>query len=328
MKLLYIKQGIKIRYNTNEYIDETIFALDSDNNIIQNTTFYTNIYPINQDDLNDIISQIYKTNNIVNVPKGFLFYSFAYQKSFVHYLTNNVPKLCDYINSYKDYKLLIPKHFYNNLCKDILELCNISISNVELLEDNTIYNIIDCVQIKHYEAPPSNFTENHLWIYRKIREKLNIYENSTPYKKIYLKRDNISNIDYGNDETGILRQIINEKDLIDKLIENGFEIITLGNKSITEKCDLLNNCLIIVTPLGANCMNLIFSNSPKHMIIVSNDRNFGHDYYTNISCKLNNSNINYKTFRYNSIGTDPLNYWNSSFSVNVDEIIENVNLML
>ena len=231
MKILYVKDGINIHYNSNEEISETIFGLDDNDNIIENITFNCNIIP-DVSSFEEIKKYIYDNDRIINIDNGYLFYSFAYQKSFCHFLTQTVPKLWEYSNHYDDYKLLIPIHSYNNLCKDILQLYGINENNIILLDDKYIYNINRFIITKKYEAPPSNFTEDHLNTYHRIRENININVNISPYRKIYLKRDGVPDKNYGNDETGIIRKIINENELIYNLESRGFEIITLGNKSI------------------------------------------------------------------------------------------------
>jgi capsular polysaccharide biosynthesis protein len=316
MKICYLENGIKINYNHNETNIETIFSLTQENNIIQGFTFPCDIF-VNKDEFD---ANIQKCKTII-LENGFLFYSFRYEISFAHYMTQTVPKLYEYINTYRNYKLLIPKNKYNNLCKDILQMLNISNENIYILEDKTIYIINDYATSNTYHAPPGNFTSNHLWIYKKIREPLNIVENMNPYKRIYLKRDGISNIHFGNSETGIKRQIINENELIHNLIKMNFEIVHLGDKYINEKKQILENSKIIITSLGANCLNLIFSNAPKNIIILSNHNNFGYQYYTSLSEQLNNEQINCKFIQYNTLyNNDNLNQWNGCFSVNIDEI--------
>jgi len=134
MKILYLENGLKISYNGHETNIETIFGLDSTNNIIQKFTFLCDIFL----DKNELNENLQKCKEII-VDSGFLFYSFSYQISFAHYMTQTVPKLYEYINTYSDYKLLIPRKSYNNLCKDILHNLNINNENIYILEDKNIY---------------------------------------------------------------------------------------------------------------------------------------------------------------------------------------------
>jgi capsular polysaccharide biosynthesis protein len=316
MKILYLENGLKIAFNQNETNIETIFGLDEQNNIIQGFTFQNNITIVDKNDFDENINN----SKEVFIENGFLFYSFRYQISYAHYMTQTVPKLYEYINNYSNYKLLIPNSSYHKLCKDILQKININTENIIVLQDKTMYIINDYITSNVYDSLPSHYTSNHLWIYRKIREPLKI-TNNEPYKKIYIKRDGVSNNDFGNSETGIKRQIINENELIERLIKMDFQIVHLGDKLLNEKKEILENSKIVITALGANCLNIIFSNAPKNMIILSNSNNFGYEYYISLCEELNNEKIIHKLFRYNSLyNNDNLNQWNSSFSVNINEL--------
>ena len=327
MRILYVNDDINtndniyIKNQCNEIHKETIFGLDNNNNIIQHITFPCEIEIIEMDKFKNTIS----SSNEVIIENGYLFYSFTYEMSYCHYLCQTVPKLYEYLNTYKNYKLLIPEHRYNNLCKNILNLLNIDESDILILKHKNIYVINDYIITNKYGCIPSNFTHDQISIYKKIREKLNILPNVDPLRKVYLKRDGHPNSLFGNSETGILRQITNENELIEELIKKGFEIITLGNKYIDEKSFLLNNIKILITPLGANCMNFIFCNSPHNIIYLSNTENFGNDLFSRLSEELNDSKINSTIVRYPGIKTDPLNPWNNSFSVDIKDILNKIN---
>lgn len=217
---------------------------------------------------------------------------------------------------------MIPESRYNNFCKDVLELVKINKNQIQILLDNTVYYVKDYVKTNVYHAMPAQFTEAHLNIYSKIRNNLNIVQNTNPTKKIYLKRDGKPNVEYGNSETGIIRQIENENELMNSLRNIGFDIVTLGDKHIVEKSNVLNDSNIIITPLGANCVNLIFSNAPKNIIFLSNQNMFGDEYFISLFEKLNHAKINYLIFRYDGIHHDVTNQWNISFNVNIEEIIK------
>jgi capsular polysaccharide biosynthesis protein len=320
MKIIHIKSGLNIKYNNNETTKEIVFGINNSNNIIQNTTFQLNIEILDPFTFNNIIEKSEKKL----IEKGFLFYSYAYEKSFAHYLCQTVPKLYDYINTYSNYKLLIPESRYNNLCKDILKLLNISESQIVILEDGIIYDILDYIITPIYHAIPSYMTSNQLSIFKKIRDNLEIKQNLNPRRNIYIKRDGIPNDNFGNSETGILRQIKNENELIDSLRIKGFEIISLGDKHIIENIILLNDINICITPLGANMLNFIFSNAPKKIICLSNHNNFGFEQYISTIDNLNNCKTNHNLLRYNSISIDPLNQWNGSFNVNIKDIIKTI----
>jgi capsular polysaccharide biosynthesis protein len=317
--IIYSRDGIDIDYNANEKNKEIVFFLDDHNRIIQNRTFDCVIYP-NPSQFDSFIREA-ESKDTVYLENGFLFYSYRYQISFVHYMTQNVPKLYDYIHSHMaDTKLLIPKYEYNRLCRNILDLVGIPETNIILLEDSTFYRIGRFVTSVKYVAPPGSFTKSHVEIYNMIRRPLCI-QPSTKQRLIYLQRDGVPSPEFNNSETGSKRVMFNEPEFVEKLRSIEFEIVTLGDKTIEQKHQLLSNAYIIITPLGANAFNLVFTNAPTHVIFLSNDRNFGENYYPCLSEVLNSEKIQTRTFRYPSVDTDPLNYWNASFTINIDEII-------
>lgn len=319
MELIYIESGVNITYNAGETYSESVFGLDNNRNILQNFTFSVELH-IDTINFKNIIDQC----DVINLDNGFLLYSYGYEVSYAHYMTQTIPTLFDYLNTYKDYKLLIPNHRYNNLCKDILNLLKIDETRIEILKDKTIYNIANFIKVPYYKAPPEWYLTAHIQIYNKIRESLNIKQNM-PLRNVYLKRDGVPNNTFGNSETGILRQIFNEDMLIERLKSIGFEIIVLGNKHILEKKLMLENINTLITPIGANCVNFIFSNSPKNILYLSNANSFGFEYYTALCENLNNTKINSKKLLYYGVPTDPKNQWNDSFIVDIEQVVSVIN---
>jgi capsular polysaccharide biosynthesis protein len=321
VKILCIDNGIPIKYG-NEYGIERVFAFDENDSLIPNFTFNTSVYP-NEEIMKNTISDIRQNNLFETIENGYLFYSFQYQISYMHFMGNTLPLLTNYMKYYSTYKLLIPKHSYNNFIINILNLLNIDTKNVILLDEKKIYTVKNFIERNRYDTVPAECSNDHLWIYNTLRHSLNIKPNMNPIRKVYLKKDGIANDKYGNSETGKNRIIYNENELVCRFREDGFEIITLGDKTIEEKEFLLRDIKILVTQLGANCGNLIFSNGPKNIIYLSNDRPFGDSWYTSLVNLLNNIQVNSRTFIYPSDWShaDPTNQWNCPYSVNADEIM-------
>lgn len=319
MRIIVFEEGIPIKYNNNERNIETVFGLNENNTIIQGFTFPCNL----SCDINVPYDTVME-----HLDTGYLFYSFRYQISFAHFMTQTVPLLTDYINNYPDYKLLVPKHHYNILHKEILKYTNIPDDRIKLLESNKIYSIKKFARrIPHEET--FTITNNKLFIYDTIRQNLNIQPSCTPKRKVYLKRDGVSNTNYGNSETGIIRKVNNEDELVNTLSSLGFEIITLGTKSFEEKKQALSDCQIIISQLGANCMNLIFGNAPNHVLLLSNRSPIGENFYVKLMSKLNNQGIGYKLLMFNSSGDkDTTNRWNDAYSVNIKDIVEHIKPIL
>ena len=327
MKLISCSESIPVRYDHNDERNvETIFGLNDNNEIIQYTTFQFVIHP----DIEALQQAINARQKTIEIDKGFLYYSFRYQISFGHYMCQTVPLLYEYKTHYatKGYKLLVPKNHHNLFQQRLLELVGISEEHIFVLSDDAFYEIVELAPRRrwHHSCIPDGYTHDHLQAWNMIRQGLfqtigltNIVGPKT--RKVYLKRDQATNTEYGNTEIGILRQISNENELIEHLKSRGFEIIWLGDKSIDEKAVLLSNIDILITPWGSNCFNLIFSSSPKRMFMFGNDRSFGGDYFRRMSEVLNNSYIDYKSKYYNIDGKiiDPTNGSNASFYVDLND---------
>ena len=304
---------------------ESIFGFNINKELIQNFTFQCEITYSNdvQTYFNTILNK-----DVIEIENGYLFYSFNYQLSYTHFMTQTTPKLLEYMNNYSNYKLLIPKKYYNNLYKDIIKYSNIDINNIILLESDTKYYIKDCVRgIQYCTHHGNNYTNEHISIYKLLNK--NISNNIIPYnfKKIYIKRDGNANNTNNNMECGIYRYIINEEELIIQLKEKGYEIITLGDKSLEEKVKILMNAEYIISQLGANCMNFIFLKNIKNILILSNTEPICHDYFVSISKIVNNIEYNDKLLLFNSIKEkcDPKNSTNSPFYVDVNMVLNYVN---
>ena len=190
-----------------------------------------------------------------------------------------------------------------------------------------IYNINNFARrIPHEDT--FMITNTKLFIYNLIRNNLHIEPNYSPKRRVYLKRDGTSNIEYGNSETGMLRKINNEDEIINTLSLLGFEIITFGTKTFEEKKMALCNCEIIISQIGANCMNFIFGNAPKHILLLSNTNPLGETYYVELMSLLNGQNIQYKLLKYNPSGDrDPTNIWNDAYTINIQDIVDYINLL-
>jgi capsular polysaccharide biosynthesis protein len=310
VQILCVKNGIPIVYNNGERNIETIFALGNNR-----FTFDCPIYPDTIMYENAI--QMASREDLEN---GYLFYSFRYQISYAHFMCQTVPKLKDYLESYSHMNLLVPEHHYNNLHKELFELCGIT--RVVLLKDNTIYNVKHFVESKRYPCVPSPWTEDQIWMYKYIRQALGIPKSQTRQKRIYIQRDSYSSESFGNSEIGKTRQIQNESELLDCLKRHGFEIVTLGTKYLREKMELLSNAEIIVCPIGATCINFAFINAPKHILFLSNDRPIGDNWYKPLCEVLNNCSIHSQLLCYPSddANGDPTNRWNSPYRVSISEV--------
>jgi hypothetical protein len=316
VNLLHIANGVCVQAEL-ERSDQFVFAYDSSCCLIQNFVFGQKIL--------SGIPDISNISKVIIEEDSFLFYSHAHQKSFAHYMVQCVPKIQDYLKD-PARKFVVPSSMYNSLCKELVEMFEIDQSKILLLEDNKIYSFKSLLHIKSHEWQDI-VTERLLFIFKKIRESVE-FETTTRNKKIYIKRDGIKNLETGNDETGILRKIVNEKELIEALEQRGFEIVEIGTKSLKEKCELLRKTKVIITQVGANCINLGFSSAPDHLLLLSNETPIWHKFYVDLCTKVNEMHtIDTKIFCYSSINNraDLTNPANGPFNVDLSQILHYIN---
>ena len=115
--------------------------------------------------------------------------------------------------------------------------------------------------------------------------------------------------------------------MINTLESKGFEIITLGTKTLNDKSVLLKDVDVLITQLGANCMNLFLSNGPNKLLLLSNDKPIWDKYYVGLCSQLNGRNISHNLLTYKGDGSkgDPKNIWNNPFSVSVGDVLNYLN---
>ena len=99
------------------------------------------------------------------------------------------------------------------------------------------------------------------WIIEFLKQKFLKFKSSKIFpKKIYIDRkDAKSNHSH-------LRKIINEDEVKEFLVKNGFEIFTLGEMSFIDQISLFNNASQIIGLHGAGFANLIFCRPETHIL--------------------------------------------------------------
>ena len=111
-------------------------------------------------------------------------------------------------------------------------------------------------------------------------------------------------------------------------IKRGHYIVVDFESDTSTNTHIVNhaNVDILITSLGANCMNLIFGNSPRYCILLSNDHPLGEHYYTSLSSELNTHPI--QTIHIQSPSDpnyfDPLNSMNAAFTVPIDTVVSTI----
>lgn len=315
LTLVHLEDGIEITYPTGKY-REVLFFYDDADRFLQHTTWSVHI----EADFNQILKSTEETVYIEE--ECFLYYSFGYQISYAHYFTQCLPKLY-YYDSKK--KLVVPKSTYNILSKTIFELLGIPEERILVLKDNVKYVFKNIDTVPHvgsqWDGVGGEINTAGVEVYYKLRNALGIRPSENPTRKVYLKRNQNVSLEHNNSQVGRYRRISNEDQLIELLVQNGFEILELGDMTIQEKVEALKDINVLITQLGANICNLIFSNASNNILLLSNDKPVGQNYYFALLDKLNLTQRK-DLFIYPSSphNVDPKNITNASFEVDLENI--------
>jgi capsular polysaccharide biosynthesis protein len=315
--IYHVEDDIPVKLKNGTNIHENIFIYDKTYNYIQHSTFLS--------DMRFNLSVDFTQCVNINGP-CYLFYSNSMEKAYGHYINELLEKIYN-LNILKKkhtfLKIIIPRKYNYEMSQFILGHLGISQKDIMILEFGMTYkfdNILRTSQSTEF----SMLSTTRINSINIIRQALNILPNVKPIKKIYIKRDTIINKRTGCYNIGNLRQILNEPELIQYLISEGFSIIELGDKSLIEKHNLLQDAQIVVSANGGNIWNLMFTNTPKHILILCNESRLNLDYIkqsvTDDNIKHNTS-CNFNILSYSSIyNNDTENSTNGTYVVNLDEV--------
>lgn len=93
-------------------------------------------------------------------------------------------------------------------------------------------------------------------------------------KRIFLSRD-----DKSRSNIGRARRIINKDRLVKGLAKRGIITVTVENKKVLEKYQILSGSELIISPIGSNLMNLSFSSGIKKVVIIGHPNLKTYDHY-------------------------------------------------
>lgn len=250
-------------YNkTQDYLispyDEKIMSLNKD-------SFYDNNIYTEQIDKNK--------NNLIETPVFFFIYNFD---NYYHFLYDTLPYLYIYLEIKKnipELKLLV--NYPNKNKKDFYKF------NIEFLEkiidmkdliihsDSNIYCQFLIGSSLTHGGYSNNQPRNEInQIYEIIKSNT---KNITGLpKRVYISRRTWLNSDKSNIGTDYTtrRKMINEDELVDQLVKNGFVEIFAENLSTDEKISLFSNAEIIIGSIGGGMANLLFSSKQTKAIVL------------------------------------------------------------
>ena len=210
-----------------------------------------------------------KINNIYDNPVFFFVYN---TDNYFHYVYDTLP----YLISFLKLKLQIPevkllmqmpneqKNSFYQFVLEFLELLNIYQNDIVLIDENTIYNTI-YVSTSYTHDIDSNLPPRkeiysfYQDIVNIVKEKY-ILDYNTP-EKIYISRRTWLHNDFSNIGTNYTtrRRFVNEDDLVERLINDGFTEVFTEKLTTIEKILYFANATHVVGAIGGGISNVLFS---------------------------------------------------------------------
>jgi capsular polysaccharide biosynthesis protein len=217
---------------------------------------------------------------------GFLLYSTPWHTNFQHFLVETFPKIFDYLDWIRAHgrviPLLMPHYMMNALVQEIVEILGLQ-DYITLLEGpSTTYvkELVSSSYVLNYDPPTPRLIRAFKQLRDATQKSYPLLSPDRP-RKIYLARETSPNPAMNNSNAGTKRVITNEDVLKSMLHDRGFEDVFVGNLRIAEKTRTLAGAEVIVSPLGANLMNLLFLTPPypRRVIILHSDHLKWHAMY-------------------------------------------------
>ena len=215
---------------------------------------------------------IYNENKTVNVCEFQLFFFIYNTDNYFHFLYDSLPYLISYLilkKQFPNIKLLMQypneqkKDFYPFII-EFLEIVNIMKNDIILVDEYTEYKEIYVSTSYTHDfdsnLPPRkeiyDFYQNIVSI---VKNKYNA--NIITPQKIYVSRRTWLHNDFSNIGTNytMRRRLVNEDELIEELLLQGFVEVFTENLSTTEKILYFANATDVVGAIGGGISNVLFS---------------------------------------------------------------------
>tara|TARA_B100000029_G_scaffold269629_1_gene264970 strand:- start:7618 stop:8724 length:1107 start_codon:yes stop_codon:yes gene_type:complete len=217
-------------------------------------------------------------------------------ENYSHWLLDVLPRiaLCEDVLNISEVDFFLLPSMKKKFQRETLDLLNIEESKRISSENFRHISASEIVVTDHPYCISGDATNDihniPEWISSWLKKKyLNIKNKGSNYpKKIFIDRSDAKS------NTSHLRKIINENDVRDYLLQNGFKTIILGKYHFQEQVQIFNNADVIVGLHGAGLTNVCFS-KPGAKLIEFKSMTTGFQYenlakknklvYNCISCK-------------------------------------------
>ena len=208
----------------------------------------------------------------------YLWESYQYAKNYQHFFVQHAPKIADYLQLCAKLctareevpRLLLTKQRNTLLAQDIMS--SLGVTNVTVLHEWKARYRIERLYVSSYYRLDST-APAAVWLWKQLRwastprvplvsPNLPAPHAVTPAGLLYLQRNSEPSREHNDNAQGAARAVANEEELAAVLRVRGFTIIRSGRASLREKAAALAGALLVLTPVGANALNLLLQPNP------------------------------------------------------------------
>jgi len=241
-------------------INETIMSLSS----LEKKDYYSddklkNLKYYKEVELNPLFFFVYNTDNYFH----FIYDTIPYLISFIELKKNipNIKLLMNYPN--------ISKNSHYDFVIEFLEILGISKKDIIYINNTTTYKEI-YVSTSYTHGPNSNKPPRKE-VYSLFKYITSLVDDKKEHpKKIYVSRRSWVHNDLKNIGTNYTtrRKMVNENELVDYLIQNGYEEIFTEKLTTIEKINMFKNATHVVGAIGGGISNVLFSNKQTKLLAI------------------------------------------------------------
>ena len=255
----------------------------------------------------------------IELERAVLLYSNAYgEENFEHWMLDVLPKAWHAKKSefFEDLIFILPRSPFEELTKEYLSYIGVAPSQILNIDEADITISEQIEYVSNYTHP---FSIDCSGFIGDLRESLSNNTLNNENKSDSAKKDRIFLGRIELDNSGSGRYIENLQEVTKMLESEGFEFVNAGNLSLSEKYSMFSNCNMVLTEIGANCLNILMSSNVKKFIQIGHrhwPKTFYHDVFEILNPECNSKYLFFET-------SDPNhNPYESSKGVNVPWIVD------
>lgn len=223
---------------------------------------------------NDFTFELQLNYHHFETPVFFFIYN---TENYYHFIYDTLPYLISFFELKKEIhnlKLLMnlpnkdKKEFYPFVL-ETLNILGITGDDIMIVDNSLIYKNI------YISSSYTHNIDSNLPPRKEIKDLFSrmcdlVEDNKDLPKKIYISRRSWKHNDFSNIGTNYTtrRKMINEDDLVESLIDQGYEEIFTEKLSMVEKIQLFKNAEKIIGSIGGGLVNVVFSKSTTKLLTI------------------------------------------------------------